>query len=66
MKLDKNCTCCLQAYGNYAVGKESEVFNAQTVVPIMENKAIKSPKGLCAFCNPQSEIWYTARMKCHA
>lgn len=61
MKVDKNCVCCGQSYGSYTIGKDSEVFHDQCVIPL----GGVEPKGLCGFCNPKSTVWYTPKMKCH-
>lgn len=73
MKLDNNCICCRQSYGNYKVNSESEIFVEQHLWPIrengkffpIENNPLKEPKGLCPFCNPKSTMWYSPKMQCH-
>lgn len=66
MNVSKNCQCCLQSYEPYTIGKDSEVFYEQSIIPVRDtNGEIIKPIGLCAFCNPKSTVWYTPKMKCH-
>jgi hypothetical protein len=53
----RNCECCR---ANYACGKAYGDYWCES------NNPSKETKGLCEFCNPNCEKWYTSQKPCHA
>lgn len=47
----RNCECC---HGEYATGKSYGDYHC-----VLPNSNVET-KGLCAFCNPSNETWFSA------
>lgn len=62
--MTKNCQCCLNSYSPYTIGTESEWWNSQSVIPVMQDGKVVPPQGLCPGCNPKSSM-FIKDLHCH-
>lgn len=57
----ENCVCC---GATYVTGKHYGDWWYEYSLAVDTKGNLKSPKGLCEFCNPNN-VWYTPDLKCH-
>ena len=52
-----NCIKCKSSYGKYDEEHDNDWEEYWCVLPIYDGKKIKTPKGLCQFCNSKSKFY---------